>query len=95
MLDPLSIWREMLAVVSGSTSVWEHASYWLDRRLYMLVLVCVSATLLIHWVLRNSNLEHAFSRVWWPFRSMLLGVLLYLVLISSFGPDRAFIYFQF
>jgi len=57
---------------------------------------CTAGILISHYLMRNSSLEEAFSRIHWSIRGVAVAVLAYLTLISYYtGEDRAFIYFQF
>jgi alginate O-acetyltransferase complex protein AlgI len=47
-----------------------------------------------HWIMRNASLETIAARTPWPLRSVAVGVMLVLILLSK-GENRAFIYFQF
>ena len=59
------------------------------------IVLAITVCLLIgHWILRDSSLEAAASRLPWPVRSLILAVLIVLIFLSP-GEDRAFIYFQF
>jgi alginate O-acetyltransferase complex protein AlgI len=51
--------------------------------------------LAVHAWLRDSSLEAAFAKIPWYARSAIISVMMYLVLISMTGADRAFLYFQF
>ncbi len=58
------------------------------------VLLVTAFLLTSHWMLRDSNLEEAVSRIpWWLVAVMLSGMLFTLILQP--GDNRAFIYFQF
>ncbi len=61
----------------------------------LMVLALTLATLALHQRLRESSLEAAFGRMPWPWRSVIIAALAFLILISMTGEDRAFIYFQF
>ncbi len=54
-----------------------------------------AAVLGIHWVLRDRSLEWAARRTHWTIRAAVVAILIVLILMSSAGEDRAFIYFQF
>jgi len=57
--------------------------------------LAVSGLLLAkHWLLRDSSLESAASRLHWALRGLIMGVLL-VAIIQFAGDSRAFIYFQF
>jgi alginate O-acetyltransferase complex protein AlgI len=57
-------------------------------------LLIVLAMLVWHWLMRNTTLEEALTRVPWPARSLGLAALI-LALCVTHGDGRAFIYFQF
>ena len=63
------------------------------RSVFMVLIVSV-ALLVVHWFLREINLETVWGRFPWWVRSVVLMFLL-LCLILTPGDDRAFIYFQF
>lgn len=60
----------------------------------VLVLVCVSLLLLIHYLLRDKSLEQVAERVKWWMQSSVLTGMLFLIFTSS-TSNRSFIYFQF
>ncbi len=47
-----------------------------------------------HWILRNSSLEAAFSKLPWWVHSLILSVLIIVILLTP-GENRSYIYFQF
>ncbi len=66
----------------------------INRADIVCVLVTTFGLLTVHWLLRDSSLEHAVDRLPWWARSLgLAGLMTCLVLAP--GDDRAFIYFQF
>ena len=62
---------------------------------YRLAFCTAAVTVVLHRLMVNTSLEAVAARVPWWLKSALLAVLMYLVLISMTGEDRAFIYFQF
>ncbi len=62
---------------------------------YVVSIGCTAALLGIHAWLKASSLETVFSKLPSPVRVITLATMVYLVIISMTGEDRAFIYFQF
>ena len=62
---------------------------------YDFVLFITVAMLVIHWCLSKTTLENAFA--WCPMwlKTVAVGFMLYCLVTSFTGEDRAFIYFQF
>jgi alginate O-acetyltransferase complex protein AlgI len=60
----------------------------------VIVVSVMAILLLVHWLLRNTNLEEAVSRLPAYATGTVLGIMAGSVLLSP-GEDRAFIYFQF
>jgi len=56
--------------------------------------VVMAATLVVHWLLRDRDLEVELERVPWWAGSLLLACAM-LAILAAPGDDRAFIYFQF
>lgn len=59
------------------------------------VLIITLVMLSIHWWLRDSNLENLFARIPFWLKSVIISMMLYCILTSFAGENRAFIYFQF
>ena len=62
---------------------------------YIVVAGCTGALLGIHALLKESSLEAFFAKLPSSFRIITLATMVYLVILSMTGEDRAFIYFQF
>ncbi len=71
-----------------------NASRLVDSVESWLVGLTVGAVVASHWVLRNSSLEGLAERLPWWLTALALGVMILLIFTSP-GEDRAFIYFQF
>ncbi|MCA9246817.1 MAG: MBOAT family protein [Planctomycetales bacterium] len=54
----------------------------------------IGVMLAIHWLMRNTTLEHATARLPWWIRSLVLAGMIVAIFLMP-GEDRAFIYFQF
>jgi hypothetical protein len=57
-------------------------------------LLVMATLLVVHWKLREQDLETAAVRWSWPVRGLSLAAMLF-SLTTMAGEDRAFIYFQF
>lgn len=62
---------------------------------YLLVFCFTALTLILHIKLKHSSIEATFMKMPRAVSSILLATMIYLVVISMTGEDRAFIYFQF
>jgi len=62
---------------------------------YALVAICTLLILILHIKLKHTSLETVFAKMPSTVRTVLLATMVYLVVISMTGEDRAFIYFQF
>ncbi|MBT5830703.1 MAG: hypothetical protein HOH77_10985 [Candidatus Latescibacteria bacterium] len=51
--------------------------------------------LIVHALLKDSSFEALFAKLPRPASAFALATMIYLVVISMTGEDRAFIYFQF
>lgn len=72
----------------------EHDAF-VNRQDYLCVLAITFAILGIHWSLRDTSLERAFTRIPLWIRAGILGIMVYCIMTAFAGEDRAFIYFQF
>jgi alginate O-acetyltransferase complex protein AlgI len=82
----LSVWQALLGFATPTTLIGSR-----DSALVALVTV---AMLVGHSIARDTTLEALATRVPWPVRAVLLGVLLYLI-ATNLEQGRAFLYFQF
>jgi D-alanyl-lipoteichoic acid acyltransferase DltB (MBOAT superfamily) len=62
---------------------------------FLITLTCICIILIIHRTLYNSSLEAIVAKTPWFIRSILLSIMIYSIVLSFTGEDRAFIYFQF
>lgn len=58
------------------------------------IIVVILWLLTSHWLLRNSSLEEAFSKMPWWLHSLILSLLIIVIILTP-GENRTFIYFQF
>jgi len=59
------------------------------------VLFITFAMLVIHWCLRDTNLENVFARAPIWIKAVTISFMMFCIMTSFTGEDRAFIYFQF
>ncbi|MFT5367932.1 MAG: alginate O-acetyltransferase complex protein AlgI [Candidatus Latescibacterota bacterium] len=67
----------------------------LGRFDYLIAIACTLLLLGIHAHLKESSLEAFFDKLPRPVSTVALATMVYIVVISMTGEDRAFIYFQF
>jgi len=58
------------------------------------IIVVIAWLLITHWLLRDSSLEEAVSRLPWWGRSLILALMILIIILIP-GESRAFVYFQF
>jgi alginate O-acetyltransferase complex protein AlgI len=62
---------------------------------YLIAIGCTLLLLIVHALLKDSSFEALFAKLPRPASAFALATMIYLVVISMTGEDRAFIYFQF
>lgn len=94
MLSPYQFHSVMSALLFSTPL--DFANSVLPGRMDYFVSFGVSLALIgVHFYLRNTSLEMFFQKRHPLFTATVMGLMLYLTIISMTGEDRAFIYFQF
>jgi D-alanyl-lipoteichoic acid acyltransferase DltB (MBOAT superfamily) len=86
---------EMTLAMAGFYSFSLQSELWLSHFTIFLVIITTGLLFSFHWYMRDKSLEQAFGSMPWLVRSALLTILIFLIISSFSGEDRAFIYFQF
>ena len=65
-----------------------------DTAMSWVTIICLALLLVIHWLLRDTDIRQWLDRLPWPVKSLLMASMLLLIILTP-GDNRAFIYFQF
>lgn len=87
--SPESAGQLLLAMVTLSGGI----SMLADTEIMQVGLV-IAGLLVVHWFMRNRDIENFASRVSWPVAGIVLAIMVLAIVLSP-GEERAFIYFEF
>lgn len=86
---------ELIFAMVNINSIFTESSLYLSRFDMIAVLLTTVLLLIFQWFMREKSLEQLFGKMPWLIRSLVLSALIFLIVLSFSGEDRAFIYFQF